>query len=116
MAKQDEYTRYTIRVPSKLYERLQSAAGDASVNAEIIRRLELSFQLDRELPIASMALDEMEAGIAQQREMFDLTKELVEEVKGLREIVGHIAEHGLAPEIQDGLKRLVQSQGKGNKN
>jgi hypothetical protein len=43
MAKQDDYTRYTIRVPSDLYGRLQRAAGDASVNAEIIRRLDESF-------------------------------------------------------------------------
>ena len=38
MAKQDDYVRYTIRVPSDLYARLQEAAGEKSVNAEIITR------------------------------------------------------------------------------
>lgn len=115
MAKQDDYARYTIRIPTELYERVRGSAGDASVNAEIIRRLELSFQLDRELPIASKALDTVEASVADQREMFEMTKGLVEEVKGLREIITHIADHGLAPEIQAGLKRLVETRGKGNK-
>jgi len=43
MAKQDDYVRYTIRVPASLYQRVQAAAGDRSVNAEIIARLECSF-------------------------------------------------------------------------
>lgn len=40
MAKQDDYVRYTIRVPAALYARLQSAAGESSVNAEIVSQLE----------------------------------------------------------------------------
>jgi hypothetical protein len=40
MAKQDDYVRYTIRVPATLYARVQEAAGEKSVNAEIIERLE----------------------------------------------------------------------------
>lgn len=43
MAKQDDYVRYTIRVPADLYEKVRAAAGDKSVNAEIIARLEASF-------------------------------------------------------------------------
>lgn len=43
MAKQDEYVRYTIRVPAELYDRLKDAAGEKSVNAEIVARLEDSF-------------------------------------------------------------------------
>ncbi len=41
MAKQDDYVRYTIRVPGKLYSRLQEVADEhkRSVNAEIIDRL-----------------------------------------------------------------------------
>jgi hypothetical protein len=45
MAKQDDFTRYTIRVPSDLYERV-SAAADASgrsVNGEIIATLEEAY-------------------------------------------------------------------------
>lgn len=39
MAKQDEYTRYTIRIPTPLYERIKGAAGAKSVNAEIASSL-----------------------------------------------------------------------------
>lgn len=40
MAKQGDYVRYTIRVPADLYERVQKAAGEKSVNAEIVAALE----------------------------------------------------------------------------
>lgn len=42
MAKQDDYTRYTIRVPGDLYERVQNAAEreGRSVNAEIVATLQ----------------------------------------------------------------------------
>lgn len=44
MAKQDDYVRYTIRVPSDLYGKLQEAAGEKSINAEINERLWLTFR------------------------------------------------------------------------
>lgn len=40
MAKQDDYTRYTIRIPTPLYDRVKEAAGDASVNSLIVATLE----------------------------------------------------------------------------
>lgn len=40
MAKQADYVRYTIRVPADLYASLQEGAGEKSVNAEIVARLE----------------------------------------------------------------------------
>lgn len=43
MAKQDAYVRYTIRVPADLYELLQEAAGEKSINAEVVARLGSSF-------------------------------------------------------------------------
>lgn len=43
MARQDTYVRYTIRLPAPLYERVREAAGEKSINAEIIARLETSF-------------------------------------------------------------------------
>ena len=43
MAKQDDYVRYTIRVPADLYARIQSAAGPKSVNAEIVEALEARY-------------------------------------------------------------------------
>ncbi|PHS03814.1 MAG: hypothetical protein COA78_17230 [Blastopirellula sp.] len=50
MAKQDDYTRYTIRVPSPLYQALKREAGHRSVNAEIIERLQETVRQDRLLP------------------------------------------------------------------
>lgn len=43
MAKQDDYTRYTIRIPTPLYERVKDAAGEKSVNAEIVATLEEAY-------------------------------------------------------------------------
>ena len=40
MAKQDDYTRYTIRIPTPLYERVKAAAGEASVNSLVVATLE----------------------------------------------------------------------------
>lgn len=44
MAKQDDYARYTIRVPKDIYSAIEAAAQDGgrSVNAEIINRLALT--------------------------------------------------------------------------
>lgn len=48
MAKQDDYARYTIRVPAHLYASIEKAAQETerSVNAEIIQRLELAMSED----------------------------------------------------------------------
>ncbi len=43
MTRDDGYTRYTVRIPTPLYERLKEAAGEKSVNAEIVERLAQSF-------------------------------------------------------------------------
>lgn len=39
MARDDGYTRYTVRIPTPLYERVKKAAGEKSVNAEIVATL-----------------------------------------------------------------------------
>lgn len=39
MAKQDNYVRYTLRMPATLYENIRSTAGEKSINAEIVTRL-----------------------------------------------------------------------------
>ncbi|NTB84103.1 Arc family DNA-binding protein [Agrobacterium tumefaciens] len=46
MAKQDDYSRYTIRVPQKVYQALESAAyaSGRSINAEIIDRLQWTLE------------------------------------------------------------------------
>lgn len=39
-AQQNNYTRYTIRVPRALYEQVSAASGEKSVNAEICEALD----------------------------------------------------------------------------
>lgn len=48
MAKQDDYARITLRIPAALHERINDACEKAkrSMNAEIIERLEKSFDDD----------------------------------------------------------------------
>lgn len=43
MAGHDGYTRYTVRIPTPLYERVKKAAGEKSVNAEIVETLEQTY-------------------------------------------------------------------------
>lgn len=43
MAGHDGYTRYTVRIPTPLYERVKDAAGEKSVNAEIVAALEEAY-------------------------------------------------------------------------
>lgn len=44
MAKQDDFARYTIRIPASLYAKIEAAAeaAERSINAEIMQRLELA--------------------------------------------------------------------------
>jgi hypothetical protein len=44
MAKQDEFIRITLRLPPELHKKLTEAAGAGSMNAEIVARLEKSFE------------------------------------------------------------------------
>lgn len=43
MTRDDGYTRYTVRIPTPLYERVKYAAGEKSVNAEIVAALEKAY-------------------------------------------------------------------------
>ena len=43
MAGHDGYTRYTVRIPDALYKRIKAAAGEKSVNAEIVLTLEHAY-------------------------------------------------------------------------
>ncbi|WP_319499344.1 toxin-antitoxin system HicB family antitoxin [uncultured Cohaesibacter sp.] len=43
MAKQDTWARITLRIPPELHKKLTKAAAEKSLNAEIISRLEESF-------------------------------------------------------------------------
>lgn len=43
MTRDDGYTRYTVRIPTPLYERVKEAAGEKSVNAEILDTLQKAY-------------------------------------------------------------------------
>ena len=53
MAKQDNFVRYTIRVPAEIYDHVLAAAesNGRSVNAEIVQRLEASLTQRLIIPI-----------------------------------------------------------------
>lgn len=77
MARQDGYARYTIRIPSELYEQVKRVAGEASVNSVVIAALrhlvanssaagaEVSTAADREAPKLEMVRFEEAAKIIQ---------------------------------------------------
>lgn len=71
MAKQDDYVRYTIRIPAELYGRLKSHAGDKSVNAEIIERLEDTFAWETQKEIGEGIDRELKASIDRLNERLD---------------------------------------------
>ena len=43
MTRDDGYTRYTMRIPTDLYDRIKEAAGEKSVNAEVLGVLMKAF-------------------------------------------------------------------------
>lgn len=62
MAKQDDYTRYTIRLPTPLYERVKEAAGEASVNSLVVDVLAEKFPapLKLDLPLRDLVIHLLE--------------------------------------------------------
>lgn len=109
MAKQDSYIRYTIRVPAKLYERVQQYADEngRSINAEIMEILEYG--------LWHTDTDRMEAGRDLPRPMTDDERELVARSKELLERLETKSsgegerDFDLSPGAAD-LLRLVDSQ------
>jgi hypothetical protein len=75
MAKQANYVRYTIRVPADLYQRLGEAAGEKSINAEIIARLERTLLQDE--PRQSLTFNDLFEEVVTQRR---LTEAIYEQV------------------------------------
>jgi len=73
MAKQDDYVRYTIRVPANLYAQIQAAAGEKSVNAEIVERLAESIARDRWLNDLSANGPEQDEEDAAVRRRYDIS-------------------------------------------
>lgn len=50
MADDDRYRRFNLRIPKEAFSRLQDAADERShsMNAEILRRIELSFSIEED--------------------------------------------------------------------
>lgn len=71
MTRDDGYTRYTVRIPTPLYERVKVAAGEASVNSLIVQLLEEKYPA----PVS-------DADTAYQlRALFDLLAETTEAIE-----------------------------------
>ena len=73
MAKQDDYIKTALRLPSDLHARIQVAAENAgrSMNAELIHRLEMSFDKGQALEITIHA----DKGLT-MRELQEVLKEI----------------------------------------
>lgn len=56
MTRDDGYTRYTVRIPTPLYERVKQAAGEASVNSLVVEALEEKFPAQTSPIISEEAL------------------------------------------------------------
>lgn len=59
MAKQDDWIRITLRLPSDLHSKLSDAAENSSMNAEIVERLTDSFHRRLSKNSAALLLDEI---------------------------------------------------------
>lgn len=113
MAKQDDYTRYTIRLPTPLYERVREAAGEKSVNAEIAERLMASF--DRFGPFSAEGADAVARSLeANIDASYDLVALLVYELRAAGGILTdddrEIAEAVKRFAADNGLSRGVAAQ------
>ncbi|MGX5708273.1 Arc family DNA-binding protein [Brucella lupini] len=94
MAKQDDYMRYTIRVPSGVYQHIQDAAESAgrSVNAEIIERLENSIQKDESLvEVTEKAVETLERMNEEARLDLAQLKAMASQIKMMRYLLDQVA-------------------------
>lgn len=82
MAKQDDYVRYTVRIPQPLYEQVQEAAGEKSVNAEIVERLMRSFRPENH---AANVIEDLRIKLFEIEETLNRTLEKEAEVMIRRE-------------------------------
>lgn len=107
----DKLDQYIVRFPDGMRDRIkdEAAKNGRSMNAEIVARLEDSFDTEEVLPLASGALDSLEDSIRQNREMLEASKGIVQELKGLRAIIRYMAENDEQPdpELKSLLKAMV---------
>lgn len=89
MTRDDGYTRYTMRIPTDLYDRIKEAAGEKSVNAEVLGVLEKAYPpppsrdslmraFDLLTGVASKMRARIRAGEVEGNELAELKEELAE--------------------------------------
>ena len=119
MEKEPEIIRTSLRLPKRLYDRLDQAATERgmTMHAEILARLETTFDNDDLMPVADKALDSLEDSIRESREMLQMQRELVDELKGLRSIVKYIVtnEDQPDPELKAALRQVFENAPKTDK-
>lgn len=130
MAKQDNYARYTIRVPQDVYSALEQAATAAnrSVNAEIVQRLEQSLRDFEEVEDLWKQIDQRDATIRSIRDQaFEKEKLLTETLQRYEVMVKQqeallravcyqvlMYEQAFPENIQILAKTLLEASGEGN--
>lgn len=84
MTRDDGYTRYTLRIPDALYERIKEAAGEKSVNAEVLSALEVAYP-PKSIDVGTLAAF-LENAVAvdapdEQKEFIDTVNRLMAKAK-----------------------------------
>lgn len=105
MAKQDDYARYTVRIPQNLYAEIERAAEAAnrSVNAEIVERLAYSVSTPAER-VSEMenALEAMEGQLVVAERIISEAEEKIEAMS-----LGNAALSGIVRDHFSDLKKLM---------
>ena len=120
MAREDLHFR--LRIPEDLKNRVEKSATDnhRSMTAEIVARLQRSFEVDDFVPpdddITNIAIKQSEKIVKSMREQNTIMKAVLEQNRGLSELVkaiastdGKISDQGIKS-----LRALIATQGKGD--
>ncbi|WP_312795588.1 hypothetical protein [Tianweitania sp.] len=107
MAKQDDYVRYTIRVPSDLYARVQEAAGEKSLNAEIVERLESSFEeIEGYKELSELFMETMKDNLARSQREVEEYRQLAHTISLMRHTIERFRDV-VGEDLPDDLKTLL---------
>jgi len=85
MSTHDTHTQYKLRMPPELRDKLKSASEEnhRSMNAEIVARLQESFDTRLDQNTASSLVDSLQQSLREVREMQEETKRHREEAERL---------------------------------
>jgi len=85
MSTHDTHTQYKLRMPPELRDKLKSASEEnhRSMNAEIVARLQESFDTRLDQNTASALVDSLQQSLREVREMQEETKRHREEAERL---------------------------------